>query len=141
MEEIAPRSITLVREAEGVYVATNSKGGQIRFGHNVEDGFGSVELLMVALAGCSGTDVDMVTSRRAEPTKFEVTVTANKVGGTSPAILRDIVATFDVQFPEGEDGDKARARVQPALQAAHDRTCTVSRTIEHGAPVTLRVAE
>jgi uncharacterized OsmC-like protein len=141
MEEIAPRSVTLVRESEGVYVATNAKGGQIRFGHNVEDGFGAVELLLAALAGCAGTDVDVVTSRRSEPTKFEVTVTADKVGGTAPAILRNVVATFDVQFPDGEDGDKARARVVPALQAAHERTCTVSRTIEHAVPVELRTAD
>ena len=140
MEEISQRSITLVREAEGVYVASNGRGGEVRFGHNVEGGFGAVELLLVAIAGCAGTDVDMVTSRRAEPTKFEVTVTADKVGGSSPAILRNIVATFDVQFPEGEDGDKARARVEPALRAAHERTCTVSRTIEHAVPVELRVA-
>jgi putative redox protein len=140
MEEIAPRSVTLVREAEGVYVATNSKGGQIRFGHNVPDGFGSVELLLAALAGCSGTDVDVVTSRRAEPTRFEVTVTADKVSGDAGNALRNIVATFDLEFPEGEDGDKARARIEPTLRAAHDRTCTVSRTIENAVPVTLRVA-
>ena len=138
MEEINQRSITLTREAEGVYVARNPAGAELRFGHNVPGGFGSVELLLVALAGCSGTDVDMVTSRRAEPTQFSVTVTADKVGGTSPAILRNIVAEFDVQFPEGEDGDKARARVVPAMQAAHDRTCTVARTIQNAVDVEFR---
>lgn len=138
MEEINQRSITLTREAEGVYVARNPAGAELRFGHNVPGGFGSVELLLVALAGCSGTDVDMVTSRRAEPTDFTVTVTADKVGGTSPAILRNIVAEFDVQFPEGEDGDKARARVVPAMQAAHDRTCTVARTIQNAVDVEFR---
>lgn len=138
MEEINQRSITLTREAEGVYVASNPAGAQLRFGHNVPGGFGSVELLLVALAGCSGTDVDIVTSRRAEPTQFTVTVTADKVGGTSPAGLRNILAEFDVQFPEGEDGDKARARVVPALQAAKDRTCTVARTIQNAVDVEFR---
>ena len=138
MEEINQRSITLTREAEGVYVARNPAGAELRFGHNVPGGFGSVELLLVALAGCSGTDVDIVTSRRAEPTQFSVTVTADKVGGTSPAILRNIVAEFDVQFPEGEDGDKARDRVVPALNAAHDRTCTVARTIQNAVEIEFR---
>ena|SRR6187455_2015417 len=137
MEETVPRSITLVRESEGVYVATNFKGGTIRFGHGVEDGFGAVELLLAALAGCSATDVDVVTSRRSEPTVFEVKVTADKVTGDNGNLLKNVVAAFDVQFPEGEDGDKARARVEPALRAAHDKTCTVSRTIEHAVPVTL----
>lgn len=131
----------MTRESEGVYVATNAAGASVRFGHNVEDGLSSVELLLAAIAGCSGTDVDLMTSRRAEPTTFEVTSRADKVtdedGG---AILRDIQVTFNVQFPEGEDGDKARARVAPALQSAHDKTCTVSRTVAQGVPVELRQA-
>lgn len=138
MEEVSQKSITLTREAEGVYVARNPAGAELRFGHNVPGGFSSVELLLVAIAGCSSTDLDVMTSRRAEPTAFDVTVTADKVGGTSPAILRDIVAEFAVRFPDGEDGDKARARVEPALKAAHERTCTVSRTVEAGVPVSLR---
>ena len=79
-----------------------------------------------------------MTSRRAEPTAWEATVTADKVNTDGATILRDIVVTFHVEFPEGEDGDKARARIEPALKAAHEKTCTVSRTIEHGAKVTLQ---
>jgi uncharacterized OsmC-like protein len=138
MEEVSQRAITLTREAEGVYVARNGAGAELRFGYNVEGAFSAVELLLVAIAGCSSTDVDMMTSRRSEPERFDVTVTADKVGGDAPAILRNIVASFDLAFPEGEDGDKARARVAPALKAAHDRTCTVSRTVEAGVPVELR---
>jgi uncharacterized OsmC-like protein len=138
MEEIAKRSVTLTRESEGVYVARNAAGAELRFGNNVEDGFGSIELLLAAIAGCSGTDLDMMTSRRAEPTVFEATVTADKVSGDGGNILRDIDVAFHVEFPEGDDGDKARARVEPALRSAHDKTCTVSRTVEHGATVTLR---
>lgn len=139
-EEITPKQITLTREAEGVYVARNADGAEYRFGYNVDGALSSVELLMVAIAGCSATDLDMMTSRRAEPTKFEVTASADKVGGSTPAILRDIDVAFDVTFPEGEDGDKARARIEPALRSAHEKTCTVSRTVENGAQVTLRQA-
>ena len=136
MEEIATRSVTLRRESEGVYIATNPAGAEIRFG-NAPDAFGNVELLLAALAGCSGTDLDVMTSRRAEPTAWTASVTADKVNTDGATILRDIVVTFHVEFPEGEDGDKARARIEPALKAAHEKTCTVSRTIEHGAKVTL----
>ena len=140
-EEISPRQVTLVREAEGVYTARNARGAEYRFGYNVDDALSSVELLMVAIAGCSATDVDMMTSRRSEPTKFEVDVTAEKVGGSSPAFLRNIDLVFDLLFPEGEDGDKARARIGAALKAAEEKTCTVSRTVTHGSPVTLRTAQ
>jgi len=138
MEEVSQRSVSLTREAEGVYVARNAQGAELRFGYNVPGAFSAVDLLLVAIAGCSATDVDMMTSRRSEPERFDVTVTADKVGGDTPAILRNIVATFDLEFPEGEAGDKARARVQPALRSAHERTCTVSRTVEAGVPVALR---
>ena len=138
MEEISKRTVTVRREALGVYVATNAAGHELRFGHNAEGGFGNVDLLMAAVAGCSGTDLDVMTSRRAEPTRFEATVTADKVSNDGATILRDIVVTFHVEFPEGEDGDKARARVEPALKAAHEKTCTVSRTLEAATKVTLQ---
>ncbi|WP_062070673.1 OsmC family protein [Demequina sediminicola] len=140
MDEVTTKNVTLTREAEGVYVARNPDGAEIRFGYNVEGALSAVDLLLVAIAGCSATDLDMMTSRRAEPTKFEANVTAEKVGGSAPAILRDIDVAFDVAFPEGADGDKARARVAAALKAAEEKTCTVSRTVAHGAEVTLREA-
>lgn len=136
MEKIAQSTVSLRREAEGVYIATNVDGGELRFGHN-SGGFGSVELLLVAILGCSSTDADMMTTRRVEPEHFEVTAVADKVsGGADGALLRDIRLSFDLRFPEGDDGDKARARVGAALKTAHEKTCTVSRTVEHGAQVT-----
>lgn len=138
MEEISERSISLTREGYGAYVARNAAGAELRFGPNT-DGFSPVELLLVALAGCSAIDLDVVTSRRAEPEHFTATASGMKVGGSSPAIMRDLEVVFDVTFPAGADGDAARARVEPALRAAETRTCTVSRTIANGASVTLRM--
>lgn len=137
MTEITERSITMTRESKGVYVATNARGGQIRFGPDLENGFTPVELLLTALAGCAGIDVDYMTSRRAEPTRFEAISRATQEKGEMGNVLRDLVVTYHVEFPEGEDGDKARERVEVALRAAHERTCTVSRTIESGAAVSL----
>ena len=54
-------------------------------------------------------------------------------------VLRDIELTFRVRFPEGPDGDAARAALPRAVQTSHDRTCTVSRTIEAGVPVGVRI--
>ena len=138
MEEITQRSVSLTREAEGVYLARTPSGAELRFGYNVDNAPTAIELLLIAIAGCSATDLDMMTSRRAEPTKFDVAVKAEKVGGSTPAILRDIDVAFDVAFPEGEDGDKARARVTAALKSAEEKTCTVSRTVANSARVTLR---
>ncbi len=140
MEQSEHKSVTLVRESEGVYVATNAQGAQLRFGYNVEGALSSVELLLAAIAGCSSTDVDMMTSRRSEPTRFVVTSEGDKVKEDGKAIMRNLRLTFDLEFPEGEAGDKARARVDTAIKSAHESTCTVSRTVEAGVPVEYRRA-
>jgi uncharacterized OsmC-like protein len=54
--------------------------------------------------------------------------------------LVDVRLTFHVRFPEGEAGDAARAILPRAVKTSHDRTCTVSRTIENGTPITVTVS-
>lgn len=134
--EISPRSVTLTRESEGVYVATNADGAQLRFGRG-EGLLGPVELMLAAIAGCSSIDVDAMTTRRAAPERFEVTASADKVAEDGANILENIRVLFDLAFPEGPEGDAARKRVGAALRASHERHCTVSRTVEAGVPVAL----
>ncbi|MDN4477737.1 OsmC family protein [Demequina sp. SYSU T00039] len=134
--EATPRTVTLARESEGVYIATNAKGHELRFGRG-EGLLSPVELLLAAIAGCSSIDVDKMTSRRAEPERFDVTATADYVTEDGANILENIQVLFDLAFPAGEDGDAARKRVGAALRASHERHCTVSRTVEAGVPVAL----
>jgi putative redox protein len=49
------------------------------------------------------------------------------------------MVTFRIRFPNGEDGDKARALLPDAVRKAHDRLCTVSRTVELGTPIGTRI--
>ncbi|MEX0835473.1 MAG: hypothetical protein WD010_05250, partial [Nitriliruptor sp.] len=56
-------------------------------------------------------------------------------------ILRDVRMTFHVSFPEGPDGDKARQLLPRAVRTSHERTCTVSRTVEAATPVTVEAAD
>ena len=135
-DETLPKSISMTRESEGVYTVTTPSGASLTFGRG-EGLVSPVEMLLAAIAGCSSIDVDMMTSRRAEPERFDVAVAAEQLRGESGNILRDIQVVFDLAFPEGPDGDKARARVSTALKASHDKYCTVSRTIEAGVPVSL----
>ncbi|HUG83972.1 MAG TPA: OsmC family protein [Euzebya sp.] len=129
------RSVTLDRIDTGVYRATNPRGGTIEFGSNAGAGFTPVELLLAAIGGCSAVDVDVVTGRRSPAAQFEVVVEADSVRDEGGNRLQDITMTFRVTFPEGEAGDEARDVLPRAARASHDRTCTVSRTIEGGTPV------
>lgn len=139
MADDTHRSVTLDRVEEGVYVARNARGIELRFGSKDPDGFTPVELLLAAIAGCSAVDVDVVTGRRSAAEHFGARVDAEYVRDASGNSLRDITLTFEVTFPEGPDGDAARAILPKAVQTSHDRTCTVSRTLEAGATVTVKI--
>ena len=133
------RWITMDRLDAGVYRATNARGGTLDFGSKAGDAFTPVELLLAAIAGCSAVDVDVVTGRRSPATEFSARVDAESVRDDGGTILRDITLTFHVTFPDGEAGDAAREILPRAVRTSHDRTCTVSRTIETGTPVTVKL--
>ncbi|WP_405778867.1 hypothetical protein [Streptomyces sp. NBC_01378] len=48
--------------------------------------------------------------------------------------MSDLGVTFSVTFPDGPSGDRARAILPRAVKTSRDRLCTVSRTVEAGAP-------
>lgn len=134
------RSISLARTAAGKYVATNARGGKLPLGSGHEDtDFTPVELMLAALAGCTAIDVDAVTSRRAEPERFELTARADKIRDDSGNRLENIEMVFHVRFPEGAQGDAAREVLPGIVAKSHDRICTVSRTVEIGTPVSTRI--
>jgi len=136
MTEDTHREVTLSRVVNSHYTATNARGGTINVGTADTPDFSPVELLLVAIGGCTAIDVDILTSRRAEPDSFTVAVGAEKVRDAGGNSLQDIAVTFRITFPEGEDGDKARALLPDAVKKSHERLCTVSRTVEQGTPVT-----
>lgn len=129
------RTVSLERLREGTYRVRNERGGELRVGDGAGEDFTPVELLLAAIAACTSVDVDVVTGRRAEPESFVALMQAHKVRDATGNRLTDLDLTLTVRFPEGEDGDAARAVLPRALQVSHDRSCTVSRTVEAGTPV------
>jgi putative redox protein len=133
------RSVAITRIATSQYTVTNSRNTQIRMGSGDTADFTPVELLLAAIGGCTAVDVDYVTSRRAEPSQFEVEVGAEKIDDITGNHLEDITVTFRIRFPEGEGGDKARAVLPDIVQKSHDRLCTVGVTVQRGTPITPRI--
>jgi YD repeat-containing protein len=132
------RQVTLTRDAQGRYTARNRRGGAISVSSGTDE-LSPVELLLAGIAACTAVDVDTVTSRRAEPDRFEVVVTADKVKDEHGNHLQDIHVSFRVRFPDGEGGDVARDMLPRLVQRSHDEWCTVSRTIELGEKITTTV--
>jgi uncharacterized OsmC-like protein len=134
------RSVTVERTAPGVFMVTNARGGQIRFGTGHGTDFTPTELLLAAIGGCTAIDVDILTSRRAEPDSFQVRAEADKVRDADGNRLTGIEVTFSIAFPADRSGDDARAILPDVVRKSHDRLCTVGRTVEIGTHITATIA-
>jgi putative redox protein len=139
MAQETHRQVSIARDAAGKYTVTNERGGTIPVGTGGDGEFTPVELLLAAIGACTGVDVDILTSRRAEPTEFTIEVGAEKIRDALGSRLTDIAVTFHVTFPGGAGGDAARELLPGAVRRSHDSLCTVSKTVELGTPVTSTV--
>jgi uncharacterized OsmC-like protein len=140
MTQDTHRQVSIARDAAGKYTITNERGGTIPVGTGSDGEFTPVELMLAAIGACTAVDVDVLTSRRAEPTAFTVEVGAEKIRDVLGSRLTDIAVTFHVSFPEGTGGDAARELLPGAVRRSHDSLCTVSKTVELGTPVSSTVA-
>lgn len=140
MSDDSTRAVEIERTSAGQYRARNPRGGTIEFGTGDGGEFTPVELLLVAIGGCTAVDVDLFTSRRAEPTAFTVRVTGDKIRDESGNRMENLRVEFAVTFPDGADGDQARDALPRIAEISHERLCSVSRTIEAGTPVAFGMA-
>jgi uncharacterized OsmC-like protein len=129
------RYIDLEKIGEGRYQAVNRRGGVLPVGSGDDPDFSPVELLLAALAGCSAIDVELITGKRATAESFAVRCEGNKVRDEGGNHLTNLKVTFDITWPEGEAGDRAREVLPRAMAQTRDRLCTVSRTVALSEPV------
>jgi uncharacterized OsmC-like protein len=140
MSDDTARSIALSRMGAARYKATNNRGGVLPIGGGDDPDFSPVELLLAALAGCAAIDVDLITGKRAQPLSFDLRAQGDKVRDEHGNHLVNLKVTFDIEFPEGEAGDRARSVLPRALAQTRDRLCTVTRTVALGEPVEFEIA-
>jgi putative redox protein len=135
MNDDTARAVNLTRLGHGRYEAVNARGGRIEISTAREQTFTPVELFLASIAGCAAIDVDFITAKRAEPLRFEVSMTGNSIRDEQGNHLVNLMMTFDVVFPDDDGGHAATAVLPDAIARTHDRLCTVSRTVEIGTPV------
>jgi len=140
MSDESIRVVEIERTGTRRYAARNSRGGIIQISSGEGDTFTPVELFLAAIGACTGIDVDLITSKRAEPNVFRVRVTGDKIRDEAGINrMENLEVAFTVAFPDGEAGDAARAVLDRSIRMSHDRLCTVSRTVERGTPVAIAV--
>jgi putative redox protein len=133
------RRVHLARQSRLHFQATNSRGGTLSFGDHESGEFTPVELLLIAIAGCTAMDVDAITVKRSEPSRFNVSCSAHNTKDEHGNHLTEIEVDFDVEFPDSEGGRAAADVLEIAIRKSHDRLCTVTRTVELGTPVDARL--
>jgi len=134
------RTVDMVQIGPRRYKATNGRGGVLPIGSGEDPDFTPVELLLAALAGCGAIDVDHVVGKRA-PVGISAHVEGHKVRDEGGNHLVGLTVTLDVDLPEGEAGDAARAVLPRTLTQVQERLCTVGRTVTLGDPVQYRLAD
>jgi putative redox protein len=132
-------TVNLSRLSQHHFEATNSRGGTLTFGKKKAAEFSPVELLLVAIAGCTAMDVDAITVKRSEPLRFEVSCSGQSTKSEHGNHLTDVAVDFDVEFPDSEGGRAAAGVLEIAIRKSHDRLCTVTRTVEMETPVDSRL--
>jgi putative redox protein len=133
------REVDLERIDRDHYLARNVRGGVLHFGSGDDEQFTPVELLLVAIGGCTGIDVDYIVSKRAEPREVSIMVSGDKIREESGNRMTNLRIDLTARFPDGPAGDQARERLPRAVAQSHDRICTVSRTVTLGTPIDSRV--
>ncbi len=132
----AARRVRLERTSRGRLLARNERGATMAIGMGEDSDFTPVELLLVAIAGCSAIDVDLITGKRSAPEEFVVDASGVKVRDAEGNRLVELAIDFAVRFPDTDGGRAAESVLARAISASHDRLCTVTRTVEVGSPVT-----
>jgi putative redox protein len=129
------RTVQLSRLGKHHFQATNSRGGTLSFGKSQAGEFTPVELLLVAIAGCTAMDVDAITMKRSEPSRFLLNCSGHYSRSVHGNHITDMKVDFDVEFPDDEGGRAAADVLEIAIRKSHDRLCTVTRTVELGTPI------
>ncbi|MFE0106678.1 OsmC family protein [Streptomyces sp. NPDC059009] len=130
---MADYRIETVRNGYRDWTARNDRGAEVRIGAADDPGaqpsFTPVELLLAALGGCGGLVMDR-TARAVDHDDLRVVVESvsrpeddGRVG-----VVR---VSYEMELPEGTPAE-VFAR---GVRLTHEKYCTVSRTVEHGAQV------
>ena len=135
------REVQLEKIGPARFRATNERGGVVTLSGGDDPDFTPVELLLAALAGCGAVTIDPITARRATASTFCAVATGEKERDETGTRMTGLTVTFEIAFPDGPEGDAARAILPSTLERTHDRWCTVSRTVESGSPVVMQLGE
>lgn len=92
-----------------------------------------IELVLIALCGCTGYDVVSILQKKREPfTHLEVRAQAERATGY-PSVFTEIKLTYRVS------GKVSRKAVEDAVRLSKEKYCSVSAMLERTAKITASI--
>ncbi|KXK53219.1 MAG: OsmC family protein [Chlorobi bacterium] len=118
------------------FVARNDTGNEVAMdgspnigGHNL--GARPMEMLLMALGGCSGIDVVSILRKgRQEVAEFSMEVHGQREPGAEPSLYQTIHIHYRLA------GELDAERVRRAIQLSMEKYCSVAKTLEATATLT-----
>ena len=117
-------------------VARNDSGNEVHMdaspavGGNGE-GARPMQLVIMALGGCSGIDVLSILRKSRQPVEtFRISIEADREEGKVPALFSRIHVHYQLE------GDVDVERVRRAIDLSMNKYCSVTRLLEKTVPVT-----
>lgn len=126
-------------EASATWIENHRFRGAGKSGHEIElDGDGQtgsspMELILIALCGCTGYDVASILKKKREPmTSLEVRAEGEKAA-TSPNVYTHIRLIYRV------GGKVSQKAVEDAVALSKGKYCSVSAILEKTASISVRI--
>jgi putative redox protein len=126
------KEITAFWKGGMVFTGQNSTGGQVQMGDlEGQPGIGPMQLLLVALAGCTGMDIiSILEKKRQKPVDFQVKV-RGKRATDYPMIWTDIEVTYLLWGDHLKEKD-----VEQAIRLSEEKYCSVGLMLGASARIT-----
>ena len=124
--------ITAAWKGETTFIGQNVSGGTVQMGElGSETGVGPMQLLLVAVAGCTGMDiVSILQKKRAQLTDLRVKV-RGKRADDYPMVWTDIHLTYLIWGEDIQPKD-----VEQAIQLSEEKYCSVGIMLGKTAKIT-----
>jgi putative redox protein len=124
--------INVAWKNEMAFVGRNASGGTIQIGDlDGKPGIGSMQLLLVAVAGCTGEDiVSILNKKRLKPTDMQIRV-QGKRAADYPKVWTDIHLIYLIWGENIPPKD-----IEQAIQLSEDKYCSVGIMLGKTARIT-----
>lgn len=132
---VGPKAVWLERTGPGSFVGKTSSGVEVRIGHG-DDEFTPGDLLKLAFAGCHATSSDArFAAVLGEDYHSTVGVSARYDQERDRFTHMDVEIVADLSELSQEDSARLRRRAEAAIE----RKCTISHTLDEGITHTLSI--